>query len=144
MPHSAITSKRRSASRASCQDLERRSRSEMERPFLKLNCLVMARFPHSLVRTGTRSWEVTPCFSFTKLHHHFESSWLEDNILLLLSSHLALAHFATCVKSVHAARCIALFRWVSHLLYRCHTLYLCSAAMRHQNPNQGWSFGLVV
>ena len=90
--------------------------------------LVTARFPHGLVRAGMRSWEVTPCCSLTRLHHRFGSSWLEDNILLLLSSHLVLAHFAACIIALHAARCNALFRWVGRLLYRCHALYLRSAA----------------
>lgn len=74
--------------------------------------LVTARFPHGLVRAGNpgmHSWEVTPCCSFTRLHHHFRSYWLEDNILLLLFSHLTLAHFAACVIALHAALCNALF-----------------------------------
>lgn len=53
--------------------------------------------PSSSIRDGIRSWEVTPCFAFTKLYHRFGSIWLDDNLLLLLSSHLALAHFAVCV-----------------------------------------------
>ena len=44
-----------------------------------------------------RSWKTMPCLSLTRLHHCLGFSLLEDNILLVLSSHLAFAHFVVLV-----------------------------------------------